>query len=394
MLPNPVYHALVLNLHQPWGNLDQLLNTPGKQWKAKEILFAYDRIPRAVEGYEDIARVHLALSGSLLEALSNPEFQARVYGIVQCGDLLWRLRHPSLAIMGTSYYHPVLPLIPAADREEHIARWRGIGDHLFGRAAQGFWPPEMGFTMELIPLLKKYGYRYVIVDSENLVPKSPMRWEELRYRPHVARFNGAEIVVIPRDRDLSIAQEGGMESGWFIHELTERTKWCAFPPIVCTATDGDNGGWFRNVEWASNYWGAFYRPFCQHARCDQAVVKPAFIDDYLDRHGAHGEVIVRTGAWNTGEHDGVGFVQWTGSRMQQDARKRVAEVSKRIHGARRDAAQRGWPDPAEGDRLEEAMWRLLRAETSCNFFWGEAWVSRCQSDLDEALRNLDPRPRP
>jgi len=67
MLPNPVYHALVLNLHQPWGNFDQLLNTPGKQWKAKEILFAYDRIPRAVEGYEDIARVHLALSGSLLE---------------------------------------------------------------------------------------------------------------------------------------------------------------------------------------------------------------------------------------------------------------------------------------------------------------------------------------
>ncbi len=371
MLPNPVYHALVLNLHQPWGNLDQLLNTPGKQWKAKEILFAYDRIPRAVEGYEDIARVHLALSGSLLEALSNPEFQARVYGIVQCGDLLWRLRHPSLAIMGTSYYHPVLPLIPAADREEHIARWRGIGDHLFGRAAQGFWPPEMGFTMELIPLLKKYGYRYVIVDSENLVPKSPMRWEELRYRPHVARFNGAEIVVIPRDRDLSIAQEGGMESGWFIHELTERTKWCAFPPIVCTATDGDNGGWFRNVEWASNYWGAFYRPFCQHARCDQAVVKPAFIDDYLDRHGAHGEVIVRTGAWNTGEHDGVGFVQWTGSRMQQDARKRVAEVSKRIHGARRDAALReGGPIPTKATDWRRRCGACCGRKRAATFFGG------------------------
>ena len=154
-----------------------------------------------------------------------------------------------------------------------------------------------------------------------------------------------------------------MESAWFIHELTERTKWCAFPPIVCTATDGDNGGWFRNVEWASNYWGAFYRPFCQHARCDQAVVKPAFIDDYLDRHGAHGEVIVRTGAWNTGEHDGVGFVQWTGSRMQQDARKRVAEVSKRIHGARRDAAQRGWPDPDEGNRNLDPRPRHDRRQT-------------------------------
>jgi hypothetical protein len=71
--------------------------------------------------------------------------------------------------------------------------------------------------MELIPLLKRLGYRYVLVDSEHVEALSPMRWEELRYRPHVARYDGKEIVVVVRDRDLSYAQESGTDHGWFMH---------------------------------------------------------------------------------------------------------------------------------------------------------------------------------
>jgi len=67
-----IYHALVLNMHQPPSNLDELLVT--NEWEVKEILFAYDRMPRTLWGYEDIARVHLSLSGTLLETLSNPDW--------------------------------------------------------------------------------------------------------------------------------------------------------------------------------------------------------------------------------------------------------------------------------------------------------------------------------
>jgi hypothetical protein len=41
-------------------------------------------------------------------------------------------------------------------------------------------------------------------------------------------------------------------------------------------------------------------------------------------------------------------------------------------------------EPAVNGLLEEAMWHLLRAETSCHFYWGEAWVQRCHRDLDTA----------
>ena len=86
-----IYHSLVLNLHQPSGNLQDLLVR--EEWEARQILWALDRIPRSLWPYEDIARVHLSLSGTLLETLRDPEFQRRVYGMVDCGSFLWYLQN-------------------------------------------------------------------------------------------------------------------------------------------------------------------------------------------------------------------------------------------------------------------------------------------------------------
>lgn len=388
------HHALVLNLHQPSGNLDYLLEHA--EWEAREILYALDRIPRSLWGYEDLARVHLSLSGTLLETLSSPDFQRRVYGIVDCGTLLWRLQnHDLFEMLGTGYYHPVLPLIPEADRHEHLHRWLGIAHHLFWRPRfDGFWPPEMGFSMDMIPLLRAHGFRYVTVDSERVEAVSPMSWQELRYRPHIARHGKDEIIVVVRDRDLSNAQESGMEVDWFLKEVAERTKWCDFPPLVTTASDGENGGWFRNTTDGANFWSAFYQPLLERVRAGQAGVSPTFISDYLKVHGAHGEVLVHTGAWNTGDHDGGGFVQWTGSEVQKAGLAAVAQVSLALQVVRRRLAMERPDDGELAGLVETAMWHLLRAETSCNFFWGEAWVPRSTADLDiarDALAQVERR---
>ena len=383
-----IYHALVLNMHQPPNNLEQLLNE--NEWEVKEILFAYDRMARTLWPYEDLARVHLSLSGTLLETLSSPGFQNRVYGMVDCGSLLWYIQNPKIfEILGTGYYHPVLALIPEADWDEQIARWRGIAQHLFWRNQfNGFWPPEMGFDMKVIPHLVKAGYRYVMVDSEYVDPVDDMSWQELRYRPHIAEYDGAEIVVIVRDRSLSDAQLAGMDYGWFYHELHERTKWCDFPPLVTTATDGDNGGWFRNISPKANFWTYFYRQALDEIRAGHSTMRPIFITDYLDRFGAHGRVTVRRGAWNTDEHHGWDFHQWQGSQAQRDAMNRVHELSREFHAVAGAAAQAHHPSPELARVINEAHWHLLRAETSCNFYWGEAWVSRAHKDLDDVAWRL------
>ncbi|MEO0794411.1 MAG: glycoside hydrolase family 57 [Verrucomicrobiota bacterium] len=385
----PIHHALVLNFHQPPSNLDELLET--NPWEVKEILFAMDRMPRALWGYEDVARVHLSMSGTLLETLSSPDFQERVYGMVKTGDLLWFLQNENLfEILGTGYYHPVLPLIPQDDWTEQMGRWRGKAQHLFWRDNfGGFWPPEMGFTMEMIPLLKQMGYQYVLVDDVYIEPvDGEISWQERRYRPHVAEYGGEEIIIVPRDRELSNAQLSGMDPGWFENEVKERTKFCDFEPLVTTASDGDNGGWFRNYNNDANFWYVFYRPFLNQARLTGEII-PAFIPQYIEKHGVGGKVRVKTGAWNTEMHYGDNFTQWTGTQDQKDALSRIAKVSDVLHFVKSQVRENDARNPEHVDyHLHEAEWHLLRAETSCNLYWGTAWVSRVHEDLDAASSNL------
>ncbi len=229
MKDNP---TLVLDMHQPSGNLEHLLDV--HEWEAKEILFAYDERPvPSLWGYEDIARVNVAFSGTLLETLSNPDFQRRVYGIVKCGDLLHSFQNIRLfEALGTGYYHPLFALIPEADWSEANQPLARELPRPVRKPARASGRPDLAFDMRLIPHLKRAGYRYVIVDSEYVRPLDPMSWHELRYRPHVAEYGGEEIIVVVRDRDLSKAQLAGMDYDWFYGELIDRTKHCDFSPLV------------------------------------------------------------------------------------------------------------------------------------------------------------------
>src|SRR5690242_16270730 len=176
-----VYHALGLHMHQPLGNLLALHNSE-QRWEARQILWCYDRPTRMLEGYEDVARLHLSFSGTLLKQFEDPAVRAAFRSDVDIADFLDRYRRSSIEFLGTGLYHPVYPLTPPADWEAHTVWWKGLGRHLLGRDHfTGFWPPEMGFCMEMIPLLAREGYRYVIVDCCYIKPRRPLRWEELRY---------------------------------------------------------------------------------------------------------------------------------------------------------------------------------------------------------------------
>ncbi len=45
-----IFHALVLNFHQPAGNLEYLL--AHKPWEAYQILYSMDRVPRSLWKHE------------------------------------------------------------------------------------------------------------------------------------------------------------------------------------------------------------------------------------------------------------------------------------------------------------------------------------------------------
>ena len=188
-----------------------------------------------------------------------------------------------------------------------------------------------------------------------------------------------------------------MEAGWLIHEVAQRTRYCYLPPLMATCTNGDNGGWFRNTSPRANFWHVFHRNLLQRVRDNQSEgIRPCFIDDYLDRHGACGEVKVRPRAWNTGWHDGSGFTQWISSSTPQRTLTRLDEISQAIYAARRNAVGISVRHPDVYLLLEQAHWRVLRAETetNCSFFWRRLTAalpgrSRPATDfLDEAVARI------
>ena len=182
------------------------------EWEAREILFAMDRIPRSLWDYQDIGRIHLALCLApcwrccripiFKTGCTEPWIAARCSGICKI---------TGSSIFSAPVYHPVLPLIPPADWEAHLDRWQRMARHLFFAAIFRVLAAGDGVLHGDDPCCAGLGYRFVLVDCEHVRPVTPMSWQELRYRPHIARFGG-EIVVIVRDRELSNAQESGM--GW------------------------------------------------------------------------------------------------------------------------------------------------------------------------------------
>jgi alpha-amylase/alpha-mannosidase (GH57 family) len=387
-----IYHALGLNMHQPLGNLLALHNS-NERWEARQILCCYDRVTRMLDGYEDLAGLHISFSGSLLKQLEDPAVRETFQDVVDIGDFLNRYARSGIEFVGTGLYHPVYPLIPPSDWDAQTSWWIGLGRHLLGRERfQGFWPPEMGFSMDMIPMLKRHGYRYVLVDSWYIKPKREMRWEELRYRPHIARYGGDEIIVIPRDRELSDAQESGLDPGWFQHEIHERTKFCDFPALVTTWTDGENGGWFRTSDIASGFWGHFFHAILNRYREGTLGFTPIHISEYLDRFPPAEEVDVHRGAWNTGHHWGGDFTQWTGSLLQKKGFDEIRNASAYYRKVKetfdRSKEHSGKPEEIR-HLIIKAYDHILTAEASDNYYWGSRWVYKSFDEIEQAYRLLD-----
>lgn len=387
-----IYHALGLSMHQPLGNLLALHNSQ-ERWEARQVLWAYDRPTRMIEGYEDVARLHMSFSGTLLKQLEDPAIRETFHDVVDIEDLLRRYCQSNIEFLGTGLYHPLYPLTPKEDWDAHTAWWIGLGKALLGRERfYGFWPPELGFCMEMIPMLKRHGYQYVIVDCWYIKPKREMRWEEMRYRPYRVCYGNEKIIVVPCDRELSNAQSSGLDPSWFKYEVAQRTKWCDFPALVTTWSDGENGGWFRNTNVEAGFWGHFYRPILDDCKSEKLGFTPIHISDYLRKFPPKEEVEVYPGAWNTGNHWGGDFIQWTGSLLQKRGWSEIKNASAYYQKVKHIFEKREGElkNPEEVKNLIiNAYDHLLVAETSCNFYWGSRWVYRAFDELEKAYRLLD-----
>lgn len=381
MTQQQIFHALGLHMHQPPGNLKLLIEA--NEWEAEQIIRCYERAARYAHKHNDVGVLHVGFSGILLEQFRDPEMIDRYRRFVDIPAMLDSYSTAdNVELIGMGYYHPIFPLIPIEDWEEHLTRGRQIMEEIFGRAPRGFWPPEMAFTMEMVPALVKAGYEYVVVDGVHVQPKDEVH--DI-YRPYKATYEGKTITVIPRDRDISNAQESGMDPTWFSNEVQSKIRNSPRPDaphrLVTTWSDGENGGWFRQMAEEAGFFGHFYAPFLDKVRSGETPIQPVSLAEYIKDHPPTEEAYVRTGAWNIGSTSGFDFSQWAGSESQKNAVETIRKASARYW----DLAESGkkLPKTAE-NKLHQARELILEGETSCFLFWGDSWIPKLYDRTEPA----------
>ncbi|NCA69367.1 MAG: glycoside hydrolase family 57 [Sphingobacteriia bacterium] len=381
---NAIHHALGLNLHQPPGNLRLLMEV--NPWEAEQVIRCYERIPRYALRYRDVACLHVSFSGVLLEQLLDPVVVDRFRHIVDIPAMLAAYRAAeNIELIATGHYYPIFPLIARADWSEQIARGRAILTRALGRVPSGFWPPELAFTMTMIPALVQAGYDYVIVDAVHVRPSDGINDG---FRPYLACHEGVCITIVPRDRALSDAQESGFDPDWLSAELTARVSRSARPHerrLATTWCDGENGGWFRQTHEASGFFGHFFAPYVERIAAGTLPIELVRLSDYLGQVRASAHARVQSGAWNVGSASGVDLSRWAGSAAQQGAVAELQHLSARYWDLVRRLGGPGAPDGP----LARARDLILEAQTSCFLVWGETWLPQLYHRTSVATAALD-----
>jgi alpha-amylase/alpha-mannosidase (GH57 family) len=119
---------------------------------------------------------------------------------------------------GSAMYHPILPLIPKAEMQRQITLNTQTNRRFFGEAytPQGFFPPEMCYSQDILEPILKSGYRWIILSGIACPADWPM---DVIYK---VEREGQSLTLFFRDDVLSNRISfRNMEAKEFIAHLEE-----------------------------------------------------------------------------------------------------------------------------------------------------------------------------
>ncbi|MEM2971280.1 MAG: hypothetical protein QW270_02515 [Candidatus Bathyarchaeia archaeon] len=398
-MSEPTLHlALVLHMHQPKYNL----TGPAYESEVavdvfRQTIHPYTYPAEAVKRNKK-ARITLNYTGSLIEQLNelmSVDFDFRLGGL---WDKFRELKSLGMVdFTGCGYFHPIFPLIPELDGQKQIEMHLEMYRNTFGGRPSGLWLPELAFKMELIPLLERMGFKWVIVDGPHVVNANrDKNRNELLYHPHYARYGGSTIIVVPRDRDISNAQQSGYNPIWLKNEVQRKIQPFNDGSMLLTvATDGENG-WFRHSGENAGFWGWFFEPLLYLLDKDPEFqfIRLTTVDEYLREYPPKDTVVVEAGSWNVpGAVDDGRFLKWTEGWERQEVWNVILETSGLVREVSGKVGVLG-EDCAVGlrENLAEAWRWLLMAESSDYFWWGaQDWLNKskiCCAKAREKVKEI------
>ena len=390
------YHTLGFLMHQP-PDIFSLL-AENQMGRLLQIVNSYQMPLKYLETYRDSLKIHIGFSGILLEQLLSREVVDACRKIIDIPSMLNAYRESkNVEIIGMGYSHPLFPMIPALDWDSQVLQGREIITEVLGQEPKGFWPAESGFCPDMIPVLKKHGYEYVILDRSFLKPKVK---EGVRDRQSKDRYSsvgsiayhGAEMgaLIISKNFDSPRkANSPGEHFASYPHHgsLSGQRKqlvadWLFVDNLTCQKTNEPSED--------PEFWEGYFSPYLERiyrAECGiRSVLLKELMHDWKVRHlfdvqMDHSAACPRPENCPASEDRGA----------VPDRRKVIEEVwrfSRQYHevkSALLRRADRSLCHEYASDLLEKAQKWLLRSQTGCYFSEDEPRVATIYENIKPGL---------
>jgi alpha-amylase/alpha-mannosidase (GH57 family) len=179
-----IYWAQLLHFYQPPTQVPSMLKRICNE--------SYRPLLKVFEEYSN-ARVTMNFNGVLTDMLMDCGHEDIIEGYRNLAE------RSQIEFTGTGKYHPILPLLPKEEVTRQIVLNIQTNRRFFGKAyaPQGFFPPEMCYSRDILQPIIKSGCRWIILSGIACAADWPL---DIIYR---AECNGQEIAVFFRDDVLS-----------------------------------------------------------------------------------------------------------------------------------------------------------------------------------------------
>lgn len=410
----------------------------------------------AIEAGKNAGLPHLgaqiSFSGSLAENLNTLAsagiaFKGWTSRWVEGSKWKTALGNNRLEFVRFGYHHPLMALIS----EQSLIKQISLHAYAIGKwisadlaKSKGLFPPENGFSEEMIPGLVKAGIKWVFVDNihfdrarkdypytkaSNLPPPNladqrdypPVQWVQLNtiwapskvsvpwgYQPHYIAYRDPntgelfKIIAVPTAR-YEGNEDGKGGFGALQYEMVF-SQYEAYntdekhPMLVVLHHDGDNygggmesyyhGNWMNFIAWLKNNPDRF---------------EATTVEDYLAKFPPDENDIIHVepGSWSGADNGDPEFKKWNGDPDQtgyspdRHSWAVIVAATNRI-----ETAQSKHPEPdlndilvGTGNDMAKAWHFFLNAQTSCYWYWdfseGGKWDSHPTRAVNLAMPFID-----
>lgn len=296
---------------------------------------SYKRIISALKRNPQI-KFTLNLTGCLLQKLAILGYSELI------NDLKKLLASGQIELTGSAAFHPLLAMLPEAEVARQIKINEKILKKYFGKnfQAKGFFIPEAAYSAPTAKIVKKFNYRWLILDEIS----AGGRLNQLDFsRLYIDKNSGLKILFRQRQNSKGYVPQT-------VFELIKNQQ----ENIVITATDAELYG-LRHLDFSGTFEKLLKRP----------NLKTLTASQYLTKLKRRRKIIPRASSWESTEQElknNLPYFLWHNKKNKIQAKLwQLADLAVAVVNKHQQDQNYFW-----------ARQHLDKGLASCTFWWASA----------------------